>query len=42
MSNTYTVDLNNVAKEYERIYLKNVEKVNPNKDIIIIPRKGDS
>ena len=42
MSNTITVDLNDVAKEYERIYLKNVEKVYPNKDIIIIPRKGDS
>lgn len=42
MSNTYTVNLNNVAKEYEHIYLKNVKKVNPNKDIIIIPRKGDS
>lgn len=41
MSNTITVDLNDVAKEYERIYLKNIEKVNPNRTIIIIPREGE-
>ena len=41
MSNTITVDLNNVAKEYERIYLKNIKKVNPNRTVIIIPREGE-
>jgi hypothetical protein len=41
MSNEIIIDLNGVAKEYEHIYLKNIEKVNPNRTIVIIPREGE-